>query len=328
MSNLTSQLNQILTSPEFFRKLSTTPIITATADSSSKKHNTFSLTIDAILQILNTARNAWVYGSKLRFAHSLTLMIIFSRFTSVKQFKQQIIKVAKNSQKHGLSLTTYAFLYKAIFTILQFLKAKRALAMNSSAKHHSHHTHDHHNHHLLHQQHRQHNNISSTTTSTSNAAKNLKTNDSLEYAFNHFASGFLAGYVVYGNQVPYFSNSITQQVSLYIFSRVVLGVSRLIGEKFSLWAVLLQKHQNINNANVNLNLKSSPEFKKFNGKLNEYTWNIVSAASWGTIMVLWKYHPKVLNYSVVSSMDYIYETYSWNNLKQFFGSDGKIKRGH
>lgn len=190
----------------------------------------------SIESILGLSKRGYLYGSKLRLAHSFTLLIIFAKIKNSKDLKTRLLRVLSSSQKHGLSLTLFAGVYKLLLIALAKLQG------NPPTK------------------------------------------------SDYFLSAFVSGYLVFGNQILYFSNGISQQITLYILSRVMIGMFRLLSEKIGL---LLSKKT-----------RKSP--KDITKVLNNHTWNVVAALSWGLVMVLWKFHRNVLNSLMLSSMDHIY----------------------
>lgn len=233
------------------------------------------LSLDSLLQVLTSGRNGWVYGTKLRFAHSLTLLLFFSRTSSFKQLRIKLWRVFQNSQKHGLSLTSFAFSYKLLLLVLKSVEKR-------------------------------------------------KTNN----ATDHFIAGFLGGYLVYGNQIPYFSNSISHQVTIYIFARVVLALAKLAGEELTVRIVAKQSGFPIAGTpqETVAEIKKSLKYKKLNQKLTNTSWNFTAALTWGLIMMLWKYQRHTLNKSMNESMDYIYGQYDWLNFIGFFRNQAQSRK--
>ncbi|GMM35724.1 hypothetical protein DASC09_030490 [Saccharomycopsis crataegensis] len=245
MSDIPSKISQLLISHDLFHKASQNPIL------------------KSFFQIIDTSRRGWLYGSRLRLAHSLTLLIIFSRIHSLEDLRHKLSRVIINSQKHGLSLSCFAGLYKLSLAVL---KRNQEFGTNGPV--------------------------------------------------SHFISAFVSGYLVYGNQFGFFSNGISQQITLYVMSRVILGIARLLGEKISVAIYRNGLNNDITKFDFNT-IKNIPEFKKINNELSTHAWNLTAATSWAAILVLWNYRQDVLNTSVVHSMDYIYNNYNFSNFMGF-----------
>jgi len=101
-----------------------------------------------------------------------------------------------------------------------------------------------------------------------------------EKSHHAFFAGLVGGYFVFGN----YSN-INYQIVLYLFSRIIIGLAKMITEK--------QKIQAPN--------QSYPIF---------------AAIVWGIVMWLFRYERHTLQQSLQASMEYLYiDSNNWNSLR-------------
>ena len=75
---------------------------------------------NCFIAILRGARNGFVYGSRLRFAHAFVMSVLFGKGTLQSRFKWAI-KMAFN---HGKLLALFAFTYKSVQCLLANLRNK------------------------------------------------------------------------------------------------------------------------------------------------------------------------------------------------------------
>jgi len=95
-----------------------------------------------------------------------------------------------------------------------------------------------------------------------------------------FLAGAVGGYFVWGRY-----NSLNQQIIFYLTSRVLLGV----------WKRLIQLMHTFDTENGPV------------GTTNEnWTFSVVAALVWATVMALWEESPDVLHPSLKKGMDEIY----------------------
>lgn len=89
-----------------------------------------------------------------------------------------------------------------------------------------------------------------------------------------FVAGTVGGYLVFGrNGTP-----VTEQIVLYLISRVLVGGARHVTAGSAL---------------------SDPEVKS-------RAWSATAALAWGLVMYLFHVDPKALHFSLAKSMDYLY----------------------
>ena len=106
-----------------------------------------------------------------------------------------------------------------------------------------------------------------------------------EEAPHTFLAGLLGGYFVFGRGKSG-QSSVNQQIVIYVFARVVLGLAKLSVQRKRAGGLGL-----------------SPDVKD---RLNENAWPLFAALSWGMVMWLFRWYPEVLQPSLNSSMKYMY----------------------
>ncbi|KAK9325680.1 Tim17/Tim22/Tim23/Pmp24 family-domain-containing protein [Lipomyces orientalis] len=115
----------------------------------------------------------------------------------------------------------------------------------------------------------------------------LKTTNGKAQNIDTFIAGLLGGYVVFGRGGK---SSVNQQIVLYVFSRVVLGLAKLTVKK-----------------------KVIPSL---NDDVGSKVWPVFAAVCWGLVMYMFRTDPDVLQPSMKTSMDYIYlDSNRWDSLR-------------
>jgi peroxisomal membrane protein 4 len=94
--------------------------------------------------------------------------------------------------------------------------------------------------------------------------------------WDSFWAGLFGGYAVFGRDGR---SNVNQQICIYVFARVVLGLAKLSVQKEVVPA--------------------------FGGRTQENAWPVFAAVSWGLVMLLFKHHPETLQPSLRSSMTYL-----------------------
>ncbi|KAF9876492.1 hypothetical protein CkaCkLH20_05900 [Colletotrichum karsti] len=121
-----------------------------------------------------------------------------------------------------------------------------------------------------------------------------------EGPYDSFFAGLLGGYLVFGGRSPRTGkiSSVNQQIVIYVFARVVLGLARL--------AVAPGK---------GLPVVSREDLS---AKISYYAWPVFASTSWAMVMYLFRHHPADLQPSLRSSMNYIYvQSSEWDSLRNF-----------
>ncbi|KAK1764559.1 Tim17/Tim22/Tim23/Pmp24 family-domain-containing protein [Phialemonium atrogriseum] len=121
-----------------------------------------------------------------------------------------------------------------------------------------------------------------------------------EGAYDTFLAGLVGGYVVFGRRSKRSGkvSSVSQQIVIYVFARVVLALARLAVKPGRGLPVL-----------------SSPGPSALVGR---YAWPVFASASWGMVMYLFRWHAAELQPSLRGSMTYIYtNSEHWDGLRNF-----------
>jgi len=112
-----------------------------------------------------------------------------------------------------------------------------------------------------------------------------------EASYDTLLAGLIGGYTVFGRGIQ---SSVNQQIVIYVFARVVLGLAKL---------------------SVSTDMLGPLEVRD---RLAKNAWPVFAAASWATVMWLFRWHPETLQPSLRSSMVYIYQDSDvWNSVKNF-----------
>ncbi|KAI9373200.1 Tim17/Tim22/Tim23/Pmp24 family-domain-containing protein [Aspergillus egyptiacus] len=116
-----------------------------------------------------------------------------------------------------------------------------------------------------------------------------------EGQYDSFFAGLLGGYAVFGRH----KSSITQQIVIYIFARVMLAFAKL--------SVQPDIHP--------LSSLITPEVR---GHIESNAWAVFASLSWAFVMYLFRWHPETLMSSLRSSMVYIYsDSDHWDSFRNF-----------
>ncbi|CAL1535981.1 unnamed protein product [Lymnaea stagnalis] len=111
----------------------------------------------------------------------------------------------------------------------------------------------------------------------------LSWGESKSHQLHAFLSAFCAGFVIFGKY-----NKVNEQINLYLLSRVIYGLAKLLVQK-----KIIQEP-----------------------KTNLFPW--FAAIMWGTTLWMFEYQKSCLQSSLVSSMTYIYkDSDKWTSLRDF-----------
>lgn len=112
--------------------------------------------------------------------------------------------------------------------------------------------------------------------------------------YDTFLAGLLGGYWVFGRTIR---SSVSQQIVIYIFARMVLGTAKLMvhpkGEKAGV----------VPGGGGGFGFVSDSKVKKW---LSENGWVMFASLSWACVMYLFRWHPEDLQPSLRSSMTYMW----------------------
>jgi len=119
----------------------------------------------------------------------------------------------------------------------------------------------------------------------------LITSDKEEPGHNSFLAGLIAGYTVFGRGIQ---SSVNQQIVIYVFGRVVLGLARLVVDH----GVVVPR--------------------QLRDQVSNNAWPVFAALSWAIVMWLFRWYPHVLQPSLRSSMKYLYVNADhWDGMRNF-----------
>ncbi|PWY89327.1 peroxisomal membrane protein 4 [Aspergillus heteromorphus CBS 117.55] len=114
-----------------------------------------------------------------------------------------------------------------------------------------------------------------------------------EGRYDSFFAGLLGGYAVFGRH----KTSITQQIVIYIFARVVLALAKL-------------------SVRPNMHPLSSLIGPDARTKMESHAWPVFASVSWALVMYIFRWHPETLMSSLRSSMVYIYaDSDHWDSFR-------------
>ncbi|OJD14871.1 hypothetical protein AJ78_04818 [Emergomyces pasteurianus Ep9510] len=114
-----------------------------------------------------------------------------------------------------------------------------------------------------------------------------------EGPYDTFVAGLLGGYLVFGKS----PGSVSQQIVIYVFARVILAMAKISVEPgtHSLSHLITPEARNTIYANA---------------------WPAFASLSWAFVMYLFRWHPAAIQSSLRSSMTYIYaDSDHWDSLR-------------
>jgi len=115
-----------------------------------------------------------------------------------------------------------------------------------------------------------------------------------EGRYDSFFAGLLGGYTVFGRGGH---SSVNQQIVLYVFARVLLGLAKL---------------------STSPGYAYSPIPGSYRNGITQKAWPVFASLSWAFVMYLFRWHPEVIQPSLRSSMSYLYvQSERWDGLKNF-----------
>ncbi|CAG8007634.1 unnamed protein product [Penicillium olsonii] len=109
-----------------------------------------------------------------------------------------------------------------------------------------------------------------------------------EGRYDSFFAGLLGGYAVFGRQ----PGSISQQIVIYVFARVMLALAKL--------AIQPNMHP--------LSSLITPEARE---KMTNNAYPVFASMTWAMVMYIWRWYPETLASSLRSSMVYMYVSLAW-----------------
>ncbi|PWY72439.1 peroxisomal membrane protein 4 [Aspergillus sclerotioniger CBS 115572] len=116
-----------------------------------------------------------------------------------------------------------------------------------------------------------------------------------EGRYDSFLAGLAGGYAVFGRH----KTSITQQIVIYVFARVVLAMAKLA-------------------VRPNMHPLSSLITSDARAKIEGHAWPVFASLTWAFVMYIFRWHPDTLMSSLRSSMVYIYaDSDHWDSFRNF-----------
>ncbi|KLJ13491.1 hypothetical protein EMPG_11568 [Blastomyces silverae] len=114
-----------------------------------------------------------------------------------------------------------------------------------------------------------------------------------EGPYDTFVAGLLGGYLVFGKS----PGSVSKQIVIYIFARVVLAMAKIAVEP----------------GTHGLSHLITPETRN---KIYANAWPAFASLSWAFVMYLFRWYPAAIQSSLRSSMTYIYaDSDHWDSLR-------------
>ncbi|KAI9884486.1 MAG: rRNA-binding ribosome biosynthesis protein rpf2 [Watsoniomyces obsoletus] len=216
------------------------------------------------LAIVKAARNGLVYGAKVRFPHALVMVFLFRTGTVADKLRL----ILRATRQHARNLAIYASLYKFTLYMLRTTRSTPSLPATSSAG------------------------SGPLQLSLPSTAPKL----GREARYDTFLAGLIGGYVVFGRGSQ---SSVNQQITIYVFARVVLALAKLAS------SMLLQPDAG-GNTPITMEKKGEMTGGRRDGKNTINAWPLFASLSWAAVMHLFRWNPETLQPSLRSSMRYMY----------------------
>lgn len=140
----------------------------------------------------------------------------------------------------------------------------------------------------------------------------LKSIQGKEKSADPFLAGLLGGWYVFGR----YKSSVSQQIVIYIFARVVLATAQLAFQPPGDNTLVGARYGGRGGSGFLANaLGLSEEARE---KIRKGAWPVFASLSWASVMWLFRWYPDMLQPSLKSSMVYIYENADhWDSLRNF-----------
>ena len=120
-----------------------------------------------------------------------------------------------------------------------------------------------------------------------------------EESIHPFLSGLFGGYWVFGHGKGA-TSSVNQQIVIYIFARVVLGLAKLAVNPPGDNSLVAGSYGGHGGKGI-LGLKEEQLIK-----IRQHSWPVFASVSWAIVMWLFRWYPEMLQPSLRSSMVYMY----------------------
>ncbi|GAM86454.1 hypothetical protein ANO11243_044680 [Dothideomycetidae sp. 11243] len=131
-----------------------------------------------------------------------------------------------------------------------------------------------------------------------------------------FAAGLVGGYLIFGRTTgKRKQSSVNQQICIYVFARVVLGLAKLgFGPEGNTQTLAVAEGTAEKEEEDKLDRKGGQEDIK--AVVRRWAWPAFAALSWAGAMAMFRYYPDMLQPSLKSSMQYIFaDSDSWDSFR-------------
>ncbi|KAL9086731.1 MAG: hypothetical protein Q9159_004026 [Coniocarpon cinnabarinum] len=221
------------------------------------------------------------------------VMVLLFRTGTTKEKTTAILKATK---QHATNLATFAIIYKSLMLLLR--RTAPRLSPHTSA-------------HLK---------------------SEIAPRPRSEPSSHSFISGLIAGYCVFGRRKATFS-SVNQQIVIYVFARVVLGLAKLAvqprapvpkGTQAGYGEVSPGGFGALDGILNGIGLVFGSEIwtderrAYVRKRVERDSWTVFASVSWAMVMWLFRWHPDVLQPSLRSSMKYLYDNAeNWTGVRDW-----------
>lgn len=257
-----------------------------------------------ILALLKATRNGAVYGAKVRFPHALVMTILFRTGSP----KAKVLSILSATRQHSTNLAVFAFIYKSLLLVFRGLSTASLGETFTRVR---------------------------DTADVPQAHGLDRKLTRREASSDAFFAGVVAGYVVFGRRSQA-ASSVTQQIVIYVFARVVLGLAKLAVAPATAAPSSTLPYSAYNRGGYGLldfvfgdsttgrgglvpGRLSDEAREQWKAGIRRNSWAVFASVSWGMVMWLFRWHPDVLQPSLRSSMQYLYDNAEqWDSFKNWF----------
>lgn len=131
----------------------------------------------------------------------------------------------------------------------------------------------------------------------------LRRTNGKEGRYDAFLAGLAGGYTVFGRTIH---SSVSQQIVIYVFARVVLAYAKLLVQPKG-DAKGGHHHHGRSGGGGGWEIVSDPVLA---AKVRDNGWTVFASVSWALVMYVFRWHPEVVQPSLRSSMHYMWVTFS------------------
>ncbi|KAL1583599.1 hypothetical protein WHR41_07741 [Cladosporium halotolerans] len=132
-----------------------------------------------------------------------------------------------------------------------------------------------------------------------------------EQSIHSFFAGLFGGYWVFGHGKAQFS-SVSQQICIYVFARVVLGLAKLAVQPPGDNTLIGGAYGGHGGKGIFGLSEQQLEL------VRKRSWPVFASLSWASVMWLFRWYPEMLQPSLRNSMTYIYNNAdTWDGLQNF-----------